>query len=101
MNAAGLARRRVMLDALVALLGPRGVGAQPSKHARVGVLASSTEANFGPSTKVFAEGLAAAGWVDGRNLTLDVRYPAEQYARLPALAAELVTLKVDVIASMG
>ncbi len=101
MNAAGLARRRVMLDALVALLGPRGVGAQPSKHARVGVLASSTEANFGPSIKVFAEGLAAAGWVDGRNLTLDVRYPAEQYARLPALAAELVKLKVDVIASMG
>ncbi len=101
MNAAGRARRRVMLGGLAALLGPRVVNAQPSKHARVGVLASSTEANFGPSVKVFVAGLAAAGWVEGRNLTLDVRYAGEQYARLSALAAELVKLKVDVTACLG
>jgi putative ABC transport system substrate-binding protein len=75
--------------------------AQPSKSARVGVLASSSEANFEPSVKVFREALQAAGWVEGRNLTLEVRYPGDQYARLPELAAELVRLKVDVLASLG
>jgi len=75
--------------------------AQPSRSVRVGVLASSSEANFEPSVKVFREALQAAGWVEGRNLTLEIRYPGDQYARLPELAAELVRLKVDVLASLG
>ena len=76
--------------------------AQPTgRIARVGVLASSTEANFAPSVKMFREALREAGWVEGKNLTLDVRYPGEQYARLPDLATELVGLKVDVLASLG
>jgi putative tryptophan/tyrosine transport system substrate-binding protein len=98
-------RRRFLLtslaSALAALLVPDAPGAQSPKTARVGVLASSTEANFGPSVKVFREALHAAGWVEGRNLTLDVRYPGERYARLPELAAELVRLNVDVLASLG
>ena len=39
--------------------------------------------------------------MEGKNLTLDVRYPGEQYGRLPDLATELVGLKVDVLASLG
>src|SRR5215467_11019979 len=87
----------------VALMLPLAtdVCAQPSKTARVGVLASSTEANFGPNVKVFREALGAAGWVEGRNLTLDVRYAGEQYARLPELATELVRLEVDVLVTLG
>jgi putative tryptophan/tyrosine transport system substrate-binding protein len=90
--------------ALALLSGPLAPGApraQPPKAARVGVLASSTEANFAPSIKVFREALHAAGWVEGQNLTVDVRYPGEQYDRLPELAAELVRLKVDVLVSLG
>jgi putative tryptophan/tyrosine transport system substrate-binding protein len=84
------------------LAAPLAAGAQPAaKVSRVGVLASSTEANFEPSVKVFREALHAAGWVEGKNLTLDVRYPGEQYARLPELAAEFVRLKVDVLATLG
>ena len=75
--------------------------AQPPKMARVGVLLSSTEFNFGPSVKVFREALKAAGWVEGQNLALEVRYPGGRYTKLPEIAAELVKLKVDVIASMG
>lgn len=95
-------RRGLLLGGLAAILGLRAASAQPvTKVARVGVLASSTEENFAPSVKVFREALAATGWVEGRNLTLDVRYPGEQYAHLPELAAELVKLKVDVIVSLG
>src|SRR5262249_33773915 len=93
-----------MLAVALQLLTPLAADApraQPPKLARVGVLASSKEANFEPSVKIFREGLQAAGWVEGRNLILDIRYPGEQYARLPELATELVKLNVDVLAPLG
>jgi putative ABC transport system substrate-binding protein len=91
-----------MLVALATFVHPGVVHAQPAtKTARVGVLASSTEANFAPSVKLFRETLRTAGWVEGQNLTLEVRYAGERYARLAELAAELVRLKVDVIATLG
>lgn len=90
------------LVVIAAMLGaPLHAQVEPGKMARVGVLASSSETNFGASVKAFREALRDAGWVEGRNLTLDVRYGDEEYARLPELAADLVRLKVDVIASMG
>ena len=64
----------VVVLALSLFLAPLVAEAQQAARLyRVGVLASSTEANFGPSVKVFRETLHAAGWVDGRNVTLDVR----------------------------
>jgi putative ABC transport system substrate-binding protein len=91
-----------VLATLALLAAPLAAGAQQAgKVSRVGVLASSTEANFEPSVKVFREALQAAGWVEGRNLTVEVRYPGQQYARLPELAAELVRLNVDVLVTLG
>src|SRR5262245_4152372 len=91
--------------AIIVALGvctvPRAAAAQaPSKTYRVGVLASSTETNFGPGVKRFREALQAAGWVEGQNLVLTVRYPSS-YAQLQQLATDLVRLKVDLIASLG
>jgi putative tryptophan/tyrosine transport system substrate-binding protein len=101
-GAPSLSRRRLILGSLTVLVVPRVLCAQPmTKAARVGILASSTEENFAPSVKVFREALRTAGWVEGQNLTLEVRYAGERYAQLPELAAELVRLKVDVIASLG
>ena len=94
--------RLVAILALSLALAPLAVEAQQAgKVYRVGVLASSTQSNFEPSVRIFREALSAAGWVEGRNLTLDVRYPGDQYARLQELANELVKLKVDVLASLG
>ena len=96
--------RRIFLATVTGglLAAPLAAEAQEAgKVYRIGVLASSTEANFEPSVKVFREALHAAGWVEGRNVTFDVRYAGEQYARLAELAAELVRLKVDVLASLG
>ena len=90
-----------VIAALGLCVGPRAAAAQTQpKTYRVGVLASSTETNFGPSVKVFREALRTAGWVEGQNLVLAVRYPSS-YAQLQQLATELVRLKVDVIASLG
>jgi putative ABC transport system substrate-binding protein len=46
-------------------------------------------------------GLAERGWVEGRNLVIEVRSAEGAYERLPALAAELASLKMDVIVAFG
>jgi len=94
-----LDRRRLLVSALVALTWPRIASAQ-SSNARVAVLASSSETNFGPSVAVFRDALKKASWIEGQNLALDVRY-GERYEQLPALMAGLLMLRPDVIVSLG
>src|SRR5919197_4987685 len=94
--------RRTFMLTLGALLSPSGVASpEPPKTARVGILASSTKANFAPSVKAFRDALKDAGWVEGRNLVLDIRYGGEQYVKLAEMATELVRLRPDVIAALG
>lgn len=96
-----VSRRALFATALAALFGVRGAHAQPAaRTARVGVLASSTEAAFAANVEVFRRALQELGWVEGRNLALEVRY-ADTYQGLPDLAAELVRLNVDVIFAMA
>lgn len=51
------------------------------------------------STRMFFRGLAEHGYADGKNVALVPRYAEGRFDRLPALAAELVALRVDVIAA--
>jgi putative ABC transport system substrate-binding protein len=54
-----------------------------------------------PFVETFRQALQELGYVEGRNLTIDVRWAEGKDERLPALAAELVRLKVDVIVAGG
>jgi putative tryptophan/tyrosine transport system substrate-binding protein len=45
----------------------------------------------------FRQGLNELGWVEGRNIELEVRAAEEKHERLPTIAAELVRLRVDII----
>jgi putative ABC transport system substrate-binding protein len=77
------------------LARPRSAAAQPTGRVyRVGVLSPGA-----PSTGIgaFGPGIRRLGWVPGQNLIIEQRYARGDLARLPALAAELVALKVDVI----
>jgi putative tryptophan/tyrosine transport system substrate-binding protein len=49
----------------------------------------------------FHQGLSETGWVEGQNLTIEYRWAEDHYDRLPALAADLVGRKVDVIVVRG
>jgi ABC-type uncharacterized transport system substrate-binding protein len=94
-------RRAFIGGSLAVLLAPRGALAQPAKVARLGLLASSTAETFAASLKIFRTSLQALGWVEGQNLTIEARYAGAHYDQLPALAAELVKLEVDVILTLA
>ena len=82
--------------ALVAFaLSPAAEAQQAPATARVGYL--SVGERIGPGSEIFREGLRGHGWVEGQNLVIEYRFGGEEYARLRALAADLVRLKVDVI----
>jgi ABC-type uncharacterized transport system substrate-binding protein len=68
---------------------------QAGKIARIGWLGDRSGA--GPRREAFLQGLRDLGYVEGRNLVIEYRYAEGKLERLPALAAELVALKVDVI----
>ncbi len=72
------------------------LGQQPAKVPRVGYLSTSLAAN--PRiTDAFRQGLRDLGYVEGRNVVIEYRSVEGKLERFPALAAELVALKVDVI----
>src|SRR5712691_1005080 len=88
--------------ALSLLVAPLAVHAQPAgKVFRVGVLtpAFPTSEPY-PPLEAFRQGLRDLGYVEGHNLVLEYRY-AGGYEQLPALAAELVRLQVEVIVASG
>src|SRR6185436_5723062 len=94
-------RRTFLAGSLATLLTPRATLAQPPKHARIGLLGSSSEDNFADNLRVFRRRMQELGWVEGQNLTLEARYPGDRYEQLPELAAGLVKLGVDVIFAMA
>jgi putative ABC transport system substrate-binding protein len=56
---------------------------------------------YTPNAAEFLQGLGERGFVEGRNVALEYRWAEGQYDRLPAMAAELVARKVDLIAAFG
>jgi putative tryptophan/tyrosine transport system substrate-binding protein len=74
---------------------------QPAKVARIGFLATTNLAANPHLQEAFLQGLRDLGYVEGRNVVIEYRDAEGTLERLPALAAELVALKVDVIVAPG
>jgi putative tryptophan/tyrosine transport system substrate-binding protein len=93
--------RKITVVALCALLVALSVPAaaqQPGKAARIGYLDSSTVAGSAELLDEFRKQLTQLNWIEGKNLTIAYRYAqGKGSTRLAELAAELVSLKVDVI----
>ena len=93
-------RRWFILGSLGLLTAPRASEAQqPAKIARLGILGAGSAA--GVRLEAFIQGLRDLGYVEGRNLVIEYRNHEGKEGRLPALAAELVALKVDVILAVS
>src|SRR5262245_33962874 len=89
-------RRFLLMTSLAgAVASPLAAEAQQAaKVARIGYLASNLTPRF---QEAFRQGLRDLGYVEGRNLVIEDRNAGGKPERLPALAAELVALKVDLI----
>jgi len=88
--------------ALGILATPIAAEAQvPAKVPRIGFLASYSPTNNAHFLEAFRQGLRELGYVDGQNIAIEYRFAEGRPERLPALAAELVRLKVDVIVTGG
>jgi putative ABC transport system substrate-binding protein len=73
---------------------------QAARIPRIGWLAGSL-AGKSHMTEAFLQGLRDLGYIEGRNVVIEIRDAEGKLERLPALAAELVALKVDVILAGG
>jgi putative tryptophan/tyrosine transport system substrate-binding protein len=74
---------------------------QPTKIPRIGYLATAPASAITARVKAFRQGLRELGYVEGKNIVIEQRYAEDKLDRLSALAAELVSLKVDIIVTGG
>jgi putative tryptophan/tyrosine transport system substrate-binding protein len=90
---------------LVALLlfavGTFAEAQQPGKMYRIGFLGAPSRSFFATRMEGFRQGLRDLGYIEGKNILIEYRYAEGNQGRLPDLAAELVSLKVDVIVATG
>ena len=74
---------------------------QPTKIPRVGFLSGQSLSSISTRTEAFRLGLRELGYIEGKNIVIEWRFAEGKLDRLPALAAELVRLHVDVIVTAG
>jgi len=95
-------RRIIWFFLITAVLGWAVISTaqQPKKVARIGYLAAVTASADAPRLEAFRQGLRELGYVEGQNITIEYRHEGGGFERLPALAAELVALKIDVLVAV-
>jgi len=84
----------------VAATWPLAASAQ-SKIPRIGFMGNSTAALEANLVDAFREGLREHSYEEGRNIVIEYRWADGKYERFPALVAELIAAKVDVIVTAG
>ena len=92
-------RRREFIAALgsVAAARPFGAGAQQAKPPTIGLLGGATPSAQAKWTAAFVQRLSELGWVEGQTVAIEYRWAEGRSERTPAIIAEFVRLKVDVI----
>jgi putative ABC transport system substrate-binding protein len=87
---------------LTPVFSPSGSAAQqPKQLPRVGYLASNSRSSELSRVEAFNEGLRERGYTERQNIAIEYRFAEGKLDRLPALAADLVRSKVDVIVTGG
>jgi len=74
---------------------------QSTKVPRIGFLEATSFPTISARVEAFRQGLLELGYVEGKNIHVEYRWAEGKFDRLPNLASELVSLKVDVIVTGG
>src|SRR5262245_59583346 len=90
-------RRRELLLLAGAMTAARGLRAQQKAMPVIGYLNSASPGPAAPYMAAFRQGLSETGYVEGQNVAIEYRWAEGRYDWLPALAADLVARKVDVV----
>ena len=94
-------KRKILILALCFVIQMHlgfAVAQQPAKIPRIGYVSGTGNAtNQGPYVEALRQGLRELGDIEGKNLTIEYRGAEGKMERVPALVAELVELKVDVL----
>jgi putative tryptophan/tyrosine transport system substrate-binding protein len=95
-------KRRHLITVLAgAVAYPLLAGAQQKAMPVIGFLGSTSPGELEPWLPAFREGLSQTGYIEGQNVAIEYRWAEDRYDRLPALAADLVGRKVDVMVTRG
>jgi putative ABC transport system substrate-binding protein len=94
-------RRELMLLLGGTMTAARALCAQQKAMPVIGYLGVAPPGPYDPRMAAFHQGLSETGYVEGQNVAIEYRWAAGRYDRLPALAADLVDHKVDVIVASG
>jgi len=92
---------RIALCTMLFALSLSAEAQQPTKIPRIGYLLGVSLSASSARIEAFRQGLRDFGYVEGKNIIIEWRSAEGKFDRLPALAAELVRLKVDVIVTAG
>jgi putative ABC transport system substrate-binding protein len=92
-------RRELMLLVGSALIAGRRPRAQQKAMPVIGFLGSPTPGSATALVAAFLHGLEEMGYIEGQNVAIEYRWAEGRFEQLPALAADLVSRKVDVIAA--
>src|SRR6516225_3710134 len=74
---------------------------QPGRMPTIGFLGSATPSSWGPWITVFVQRLRELGWIENRNVAIEVRWGEGRSERFAEIAAEFVRMKIDVIVTGG
>src|SRR5215469_15883348 len=95
-------RRRDFIEIVTfATAWPLAARAQQPAMPVIGFLSGLSATAIPAYVAAFRQGLGEVGYVEGRNVAIEYRWAEYRYDRLPALAADLVARKADVIAAVG
>ena len=90
-----------LLSAAILVLCAPAAAQRPTGKMRIGWLSAATESNASIGQQEIIQILREFGYVDGKNIQFEFRYAQNKLDRLPALAEELVSHKVDVLITPG